>query len=521
MSGQDEFFDELGKRTVGDADRLTSELRAHLEDAGETGLKSLGNPSDIASLFNRVRFEREGPVWILSTILLGAFALVVQLLTVWIISGFLSQVVRRVTDLPMSFALNPGSLVQLVIYALAFPWVYAAFWICVKKAFRVTGKTRWTAALAAWLVLFPVGANLLSRLYDPRASSEFPIDIVVASLVILFALVSAAWITKRQATPVPALRRMSAPLWIALLAIIVLTSIGFGMRDADGALAAGIGFPTPLLALIYARDLFETAAGSMLSVFLGFLSPAAMWSLIGVSLTAWWTYGIISAANHIRQKKGVPWAGIVTVVYLTSILSMGAQDVPDVPDVSFRVPVTLVSLRVEQSEIWMWTGLHRYFNRTNNVFPFYHAAWDGARKEFLVEQSAIYGGSDTLVPVGQWYVRPAERAEDATITDTGDLSVQPGGYGIRGPDGRSITPPEPDDDDVTLDELVESGIRCDTDEPFPSCFKFYYGGRELFSQATRSATVSQAIVSDDKHWMLLTLTTRHGGNEHVYLFDLR
>ena len=519
MSREDEFFDELGKRTVGNGDRLVAELRAHLEDAGETGLKSLGTASDIAAMFNRVRFERDGPVWILSTILLGAFALVVQLLTVWIISGFLSQAIGRFTKLPMSFAVNPSGPSQLAIYLIAFPWIYLAFWKCARRAFRVAGGTKWAALLAMWIVLFPLGANLFSRIYDRHASSQIPFDIVVTSLSLLVVLVAAAWLASRRPVVLRIPNWGRTTFWIVLLAAIVVTSVGFGMRDGDGALAAGFGFPIALLPLIMVRELFESAIGNMLAIFLGFLSPPAMWNLIGATLSAWWMYGILSVANRLRRReKGFPWAGVVTMVYLTSILSAGATDVPDV---EFHAPVSSVSLRIEQSEIRVWTGLQKYFNRSNNVFPFYHAEWNESRGEFLVEQSQFKSRMQTLLPVGQWYVGPTDDVNAFAIRSTGDLKVQSGGWGIRGPNGISITPQEPDDDDMTLDELAANGIHCDTDEPFPSCFRLSYGKKEIFSHVTRSVTVTQAIVTPDKNWMLLTLTTRYGGNEYVYLVDLR
>lgn len=519
MSGEDEFFAELGKRTVGNDDRLMAELRAHLEDAGEAGLKSLGNTSEIATLFNRVRFEREGPVWILSTILLGTFALVVQLLTAWLMIEFWATAGGHVTELPIDeISLSPGQLLATTSYALAFPWIYLAFVVCARRAFTFVGQTRWSIALGSWLVLLPTGANVLSRLLNPMTQRQIPLYIVNASVLALAFLVAAAWLASRRAISFHVPRWARTTFWVALLLAIVLTSIGFGMRDGDGALAIEYGLPLALFPLLVVRQLFESAMGSTLAIFLGFLSPPAMWNLIGATLSAWWIYGILSVANRLRRReKGFPWAGVVTMVYLTSILSAGATDVPDV---EFHVPVSSVSLRIEQSEIRLWPNLHRYFGRTNNVFPFYHAAWDGKRGEFLVEQSQAKTGMYTLFPVGQWYVRTSGQAGDAIIRDTGNLDVQPGGYGIR-ENGTSITPPEPDDDDTTLDVLAANGIHCDTDEPFPSCFTLSYGTKEIFSHATRSVNVTQAIVTPDRNWMLLTLTTRYGGNEYVYLVDLR
>lgn len=520
MSGCDEFFDELEKGTVGESDRLAQELRAHLEDSGAKEPRALGTPTQIAALFNRVRFERDWPAWVLSTALLGAFALVIQLLTVWIVSGFLSQAIGRLTRLPMAFAINPSGMPELLVYALAFPWIYVAFWRSARQAFRFTGNTKWTSALAAWLVLLPIGANAFSRIYDLRASDLLPLDIAVFGILVLTALVSSAWIARHRKISVRVPPRIRNALWVVLLALVVLTSVGFGMRDADGALASGLGFPTALYPLFAARELFESAVGNVVAVFLGFLSPPAMWNLVGITLTAWWVACVLRFGRQIRARTsgGFPFATVVALVYLTSILSAGATDVPDV---EFRVPVSSVSLRIERSEIWTWPNLHRYFNRTSNVFPFYHSEWNETRGEFLVEQSSIRSGMDTLLPVAQWHVRAADRADDASITDTGDLLVQPGGWGTRGPDGKSITPPEPDDDDATLNELEAQGIFCDTDEPFPSCFRLSYGTKEIFSHSTRSVIVTQAIVTPDERWMLLTLTTRHGGNEYVYLVDLQ
>lgn len=173
------FFDVLRNQTLGGERkaRLEHELQDHLEDAADAGdpqpLEKLGDPSETSALYNRVVFERDGIVLGIQGLLLACFSILIQLMTVWLISGFLSQIVKRFTELPLSFATNPSSLFGTLVYVFAFPWIFVAFWIVMARARDRVGNTAFAYALIALLYAGSVLLHLTAHLYDANAHTRF------------------------------------------------------------------------------------------------------------------------------------------------------------------------------------------------------------------------------------------------------------------------------------------------------------------------------------------------------------
>lgn len=502
MSSQQDFFERLKCESLGGekTDRLERELRAHLEDAGGNE-DCLGDPSTIASIYNRVRAQHSAPEWILEIIFLGFFTLLIQYLVVWLLDGMMGQMCFRCMGGPNNmFTPNPTHpFVSLLSYTM-FAAVFGVFFLQLRRVFVLTGRTIYTVIASSVVGLIPAAVHAWSYLQDPLLyHSLFPTDLLVTSFGVILLLGVVAFATRQtrvRFAPSPRLRKI---LWALLIVYIAATSVAFMIPSPDGGLM-DISVPwRPLYLLASLRLLLEQAATTMVTSSLSFLSPPVMWNVLGSVLSLGWIVSVIAIGRGLREKRGVSLAGVAGVLYLSSILSFGAKDQPDV---EFSQPVQTISLAIEQRQIPMWSSLHAYLQRLGSPFPIYHTAWDEQQNVFIIDQSAWPFRGDRLAPVSSWTIRP-------------DSPVQ-----IESNETPFSPPDESDEDDDTLESLTNKGFTCDTDEPFPSCFSLSYKNRQIFSHNTRSIVVTTALVSPDEHWVLLTLTMRYSGNEYVYLVDL-
>lgn len=250
----------------------------------------------------------------------------------------------------------------------------------------------------------------------------------------------------------------------------------------------------------------EATAISMGENILGFLTPVARWSIFGFLLTAWSGLGWIQIIRWVRKRKErtFPWAGLFAIVYVLFVVYYPPVDFPD--DLYFSRAFDEVSYRIERREQMSFgASVNRYFQRTGNRFPLYRIAIDPDTQTFLITQSEIHPFTDALTLVDQWRLIPGPSAD---------------AYRLESTKHALPVTQETAADSATLEELTKN-FTCETDEPFPSCFRLLYQGQEIFSHDSRSVVVADTEISPDGRWLLLLLSMRYSGNEYLYLVDLQ
>lgn len=519
LKKDEDFFQQLEHHTIGGnkTTRFVRELRDHLEDAKEAGIEDpvsqLGNPKENAALYNRIRLERDGFLLVWQGILLGCFSLIVQLIIIWLLSG-LGAASGRFTELPMFFAVNPDSFLDILFYASAFLWVFIAFWVIVAKARHYVGNTRLKYPLIGFLYFGPILPHLLAYF---RLQNEyhvfFPWDFLAISFVVLSVLIHSSMfgvpiIARMQSVK---WKRWNTLFWIIAILYIGFTTFLFSLKgipsgipgeSASNLLLAflGIFLATP-------RFLFEMAVLSMTEIILGFLTPPWRWVMMGYLFMMWSTIGFIGLVRWCQKRKErvFPWAGLLVFVYTTCVFVFGPTDYPDL---YFSRAFDEVSHRIEYQQMSFGTSLNRYFHRQRSSFPDYHIRVDPENGSFLIAQSEIHPLTDATTFVGQWRLTPGKQVDDYQLESMGQTMMLP-----------KITF-DNNDYDTTL-EALSKDFTCETDEPFPSCFRLLYQGQEIFSQDSRSVVVADTEISPDGRWLLLLLSMRYSGNEYLYLVDLQ